>query len=73
MFAFRVTKQQAKKHYEDGGEVLVSEHGHLEKIRLNDHTTTHSLRRGMGWDELAAHVSMWMNRYPSQRYYIITD
>jgi hypothetical protein len=68
--ARRVKIQQARRHFEAGGEVLVSEYGHEESRGVWLDTTTHSSSTTT-WDALAEMVREWRGRYPNQRYYIV--
>ena len=66
--AQRVTMNVAKRWFDRGGAVLVSDQGHLSTIPVGPGTTTHS-RNTTTWDALRAEVNMWRSRYPNQRYY----
>lgn len=68
--ATRVTQHEARQHFDAGGAVLVSEHGHESTRPVGPSTTTHT-RTTTTWDELVAQVRMWRNRYPNQRFYIV--
>jgi hypothetical protein len=68
--AKRVTKHEARRHFESGGRVLVSEYGHEPEIAVHKLTVTHS-RETAEWDDLVEMVEMWRARYPNQRYYIV--
>lgn len=68
--ATRATMHEAKRHFEAGGAVLVSEHGHEPTQTVTAITTTHDRTRTT-WDALAAMVKEWRNRYPNQRFYVI--
>ena len=68
--ATRATMHEAKRHFEAGGAVLVSEHGHEPTQTVTAITTTHDRTRTT-WDALAADVKEWRNRYPNQRFYIV--
>lgn len=68
--ATRVTMHEAKRHFEAGGAVLVSEYGHEPTQTVRPDTTTHDRTRTT-WDDLAAMVKEWRNRYPNQRFYIV--
>lgn len=68
--ATRVTMHEAKRHFEAGGAVLVSEYGHEPTQTVRPDTTTHDRTRTT-WDALAADVKEWRNRYPNQRFYIV--
>lgn len=68
--AVRVTMHEAKRHFEAGGAVLVSEYGHEPTQTVTAITTTHDRTRTT-WDALAADVKEWRNRYPNQRFYIV--
>lgn len=68
--ADRVTYWEAKKHFEAGGKVVVSEYGALSRLPVGKLTVYHT-KETIAWEELHAQVRMWRNRYPNQRYYII--
>ena len=70
IIATRVTMHEAKRHFEAGGAVLVSEYGHESTQTVHPDTTTHDRTRTT-WDALAAMVKEWRNRYPNQRFYIV--
>lgn len=70
IIATRATMHEAKRHFEAGGAVLVSEYGHEPTQTVTASTTTHDRTRTT-WDDLAETVNMWRNRYPNQRFYII--
>ena len=70
VIATRVTMHEAKRHFEAGGAVLVSEYGHEPTQTVHPDTTTHDRTRTT-WDALAAMVKEWRNRYPNQRFYIV--
>lgn len=70
--AKRVTLNEARAHFVQGGEVLVSEHGHELERSVFAHTTTHKGGTADAWETLAASVRTWRNRYPNQRYYVVT-
>lgn len=70
IIATRVTMHEAKRHFEAGGAVLVSEYGHEPTQTVHPDTTTHDRTRTT-WDALAAMVKEWRNRYPNQRFYIV--
>lgn len=72
LVARRVKFQEARRHFLDGGRVLVSEHGDRLSIPVTNLTTTHA-GDAAAWDELVANVRMWRNRYPNQRYYVIEE
>ena len=69
--ATRVTAREARQALEAGGEILVSERGHEETTPVGRLTTTHT-RESITWDQLASMVETWRNRYPNQRYYVVT-
>ena len=62
---------EAKRHFEAGGAVLVSEYGH-EPTQTVHPNSTHDRTRTT-WDALAADVKEWRNRYPNQRFYIVPN
>ena len=68
--ARRVKLTEAREHFANGGEILVSENGHLETVYVSGMTTTHSLETTT-WDQLLELVTMWRNRYPNQRFFIV--
>lgn len=68
--ARRVKFHDARRHFEAGGTVLVSEHGHARTRPVFSSTTTHD-RTTTTWDELATQVREWRSRYPNQRFYIV--
>jgi hypothetical protein len=70
--ARRVKFHDARRHFESGGTVLVSEYGGEPFRVVTSQTTTHS-RDTTTWQSLAETVSMWRNRYPNQRFYIVED
>lgn len=70
VIAKRVTMHEAKRHFEAGGAVLVSEYGHEPTQTVRPDSTTHDRTRTT-WDALAADVKEWRNRYPNQRFYIV--
>lgn len=70
--AHRVKRHEARRHFENGGSVLVSERGHELTVSVSASTTTHT-NSTTTWDELTASVKMWGNRYPNQRFYIIAN
>ena len=70
IIATRCTMHEAKRHFEAGGAVLVSEYGHEPTQTVTAITTTHDRTRTT-WDALAADVKEWRNRYPNQRFYIV--
>lgn len=70
IIATRCTMHEAKRHFEAGGAVLVSEYGHEPTQTVRPDSTTHDRTRTT-WDALAAMVKEWRNRYPNQRFYIV--
>ncbi len=68
--ARRVHQNEAKRHFNAGGSVLVSEHGHEVTQAVTPATTTHSVM-STTWAELVANVRMWDGRYPNQRFYVV--
>jgi hypothetical protein len=70
IIATRCTMHEAKRHFEAGGAVLVSEYGHEPTQTVTPITTTHDRTRTT-WDDLATMVNEWRNRYPNQRFYIV--
>jgi len=68
--ARRVSVGQAREHFDAGGDVLVSEHGHRPTWPVNPDTTLHNRER-ITWRELRAMVAMWRRRYPNQRFYVV--
>lgn len=70
--ARRVKMLEAKDHFDDGGDVVVSERGHEATYLVTPNTTVHN-NRNTTWDELRFQVSIWKDRHPNQRYYIVPD
>ncbi|MBB3752578.1 serine phosphatase RsbU (regulator of sigma subunit) [Mycolicibacterium sp. BK634] len=68
--ATRVKFHDARRHFENGGTVLVSSDGHRETIPVTRMSTVHTLAN-TSWAELSEHVNTWRNRYPNQRYYTV--
>lgn len=69
--AHRVHIREARAAFANGAEILVSERGHETTRNVYPTTTTHT-RDTVAWSELVDMVDMWRNRYPDQRYYIVT-
>lgn len=70
--ARRVKFHDARRHFESGGIVVVSEYGHEETLAVGSWTTVHT-REDTTWAELVEQVRMWSGRYPNQRYYIVNE
>jgi hypothetical protein len=70
IIARRVKMNEARRHFEAGGSVLVSEYGHELTRWVYPSSVTHDLTTTT-WDDLAETVREWRNRYPNQRYYVI--
>lgn len=70
--ARRVTMAEAKRHFDAGGDVLVSEYGHEPVRPVSPLSTVHN-KDTRGWAQLRHEVDEWRNRYPNQRYYIVVD
>ena len=70
-YATRITVNEARRLFAEGAELLVSERGHEETTPVGRMTTTHS-NRTTTWEQLSGMVEMWRNRYPNQRYYVVT-
>jgi hypothetical protein len=68
--ATRVTTAEARRHFRDGGTILVSAYGHETEHPVTSNTTTHT-RETTTWEELTGLVEMWRGRYPNQRYYVV--
>jgi len=68
--AERVTWHQARRAFNDGRTVLVSEHGERPTCQVWSTSTTHT-RDSTTWTTLAEQVRMWSNRYPRQRFYVL--
>lgn len=68
--ARRVKMNEAKRHFNSGGEVLVSERGHELELPVHRTSTTHT-SSSTTWAELTATVREWRNRYPNQRFYVV--
>lgn len=72
MIATRATYGDAKRAFQSGSAVLVSEYGHELTRPVSRDTTVHT-RDSITWDKLRAQVNMWRGRYPGQRYYIVGE
>lgn len=68
--ATRVKFHEARRHFAEGGTVVVSERGHETWLTVYPQTTTHN-RDTIKWDDLVEMVRMWSGRYPNQRYYVV--
>lgn len=68
--AARAHQRDAKRHFEAGGSVLVSEYGNEADMPVTRGMTTHSLATTT-WDQLVSQVREWRNRYPNQRFYVV--
>lgn len=68
--ARRATLSEAKDHFDIGGDVAVSEHGHEKTFPVGPQTTVHNWRTTT-WKDLRKQVAEWRHRYPNQRYYIV--
>jgi hypothetical protein len=68
--ADRVTQHEAKRHFEAGGTVLVSERGHELTYPIYFDTTFHT-RETTSWDRLLELVQEFRGRYPNQRFYVV--
>ena len=68
--AHRVHQREARKHFDEGGAVLVSEHGHELTCPVFASTTVHT-NTSTTWDELTGLVRTWRNRHPNQRFYVV--
>lgn len=69
--ATRVHFHDARRHFEAGGEVVVSEYGEQLEFDVTASTTTHT-KESTTWADLVEQVRMWKGRYPNQRYYVVT-
>lgn len=69
--AYRVTRSTAREHFEGGGAVAVSDRGD-DAFPIGPTTTLHT-RDTTSWGELVELVTMWRNRYPGQRFYVVRD
>lgn len=72
VIAHRATQWDARRHFDSGGSVLVSEYGHELTRPVTAQTVTHN-RQTITWGELVACVREWRGRYPNQRFYVIGD
>jgi hypothetical protein len=72
VMARRVKFHEARRHFEAGGRVLVSEYGHEPFVVVTALTTAHSSQTTT-WDALAATVREWRSRYPNQRFYVVEE
>lgn len=68
--AYRVTIHEARRHFEQGGAVLVSERGHEPSTVVGPSTVTHT-RETTTWDALVEQVREWRGRNPNQRFYTL--
>ena len=68
--AKRVKFHEARRAFENGKTILVSEYGREETRPVTPTTTTHN-RETITWDELVATVREWRGRYPNQRFYVV--
>jgi hypothetical protein len=68
--AQRTTMQEARAHFDAGGDVLVSERGHEKTFPVTPTTIFYNNKK-IGWDGLRKMVAEWRTRYPNQRYYIV--
>jgi hypothetical protein len=69
VWATRTTVGTARRFFEAGGEVLVSEHG-ADMVLVTESTVTHSAKTTT-WKALRAEVIEWRHRYPGQRFYTV--
>lgn len=70
LYATRVKQHEAKRHFDAGGSVLVSEWGSEPTQLVSVGSTTHN-NQTTTWSSLVEDVRMWRNRYPNQRFYIV--
>lgn len=70
--AERAKFHDARRWFEAGGTVLVSEYGHEPTRPVTNISTTHN-RESIAWDDLVYYVREWRNRYPNQRFYIVRE
>lgn len=68
--ARRAKFHDARRHFAQGGAVLVSEYGHELSRPVRASTTVHT-NATTTWDALANEVREWRNRYPNQRFYVV--
>jgi hypothetical protein len=68
--AHRVSVDEARQHFEQGGTVLVSERGDKETRVVSSSSVTHSAQTTT-WTALLEQVSEWRSRYPNQRFYAV--
>lgn len=69
-YATRATQREAKAHFDAGGAVLVSEHGHETTRPVGPMTVTNTSETTT-WSALVEGVRTWRNRYPNQRFYLV--
>lgn len=69
-FARRVKFYDARRHFQNGGTVVVSENGTTAELLVTEATTVHT-RDTTTWEYLAGQVAMWRSRYPNQRFYVV--
>lgn len=68
--AVRVTMHEARRAFDAGREILVSEFGNERMTRVTRLTMTHT-RESTTFEALRAQVNLFRNRYPNQRYYVV--
>jgi hypothetical protein len=69
--ARRVTMHEARRAFDAGREILVSEYGDEPKHAVTRENMTHS-KTSTTFEALRAQVNDWRGRYPNQRYYIVS-
>ncbi len=65
-----VTFYEARRHFNAGGEVMVTERNEGPSVPVSTLSTTHT-NKTTTWNYLADQVRMWRSRYPGQRFYIV--
>lgn len=68
--ADRASAADARRHFDAGGAVLVSQYGHEPHQVVYLDTTFHT-RETTTWEALYADVRNWRSRYPNQRFYLL--
>jgi hypothetical protein len=68
--AIRVTMHEARRAFDAGRPVLVSEFGREPTTRVTRLSMFHT-KETTTFEALREQVNMWRNRYPNQRYYVV--
>jgi len=68
--ADKVTMHQARRAFQSGAQIIVTEQPKGETIPVWT-TTTVNTNQATTWTELHDQVKMWRNRYPRQTFYVV--